>query len=57
MDRIERANRDAEILVDCHKVIRDIDDLGQYTDLLEHIARKARIQREYVRLHAATSRR
>lgn len=55
MDKITRAARDAEVMLQWHSWLRDHDDLDQYGDLREHVARKIRINREHVRMHAATS--
>lgn len=55
MDRITRAARDAEVMLQWHSWLKNNDDLNQYGDLSSHVARKIRIQREHVRMHATTS--
>lgn len=57
LDRVQRAARDADVMLSWHRWLTDNDDLQEYGDLREHIARKVRINKEHVRMHAATSRR
>lgn len=57
VDRRERAERDAAVFVDLHKRVAEIDELDQYGDVLDHLARRARLLRDQARLLTAESRR
>lgn len=56
-DRVARVQRDAEALIQVHDQVSKINDLGVYTDLLDHIARKLRLTREQARMLSDESKR
>jgi hypothetical protein len=47
----------ARVLIECHDRITGADQFGEFNDLREFVARKARLAREHVRMNDSQSRR
>lgn len=56
-ERIEYYRHMARVLIECHERITGADHFGEFSDLRDFLARKARLAREHVRMHDSLSRR
>ena len=55
--RAERARIVADYLIEAHRQLTELDPLAEYGDLLDHLARRARLAHETARHAAAEPRR